>query len=232
MGVGEEVDLQSVRRALRRGKPVFIFDSEDREGETDMVFWAPEVTPDHVAELREVAGGLICVVIHPEHARKIRLPFLVDVYERSDHPLLRATWPDDIPYDERSTFSITVNHRDTFTGVTDEDRALTIRKLAEFFTRDHENPVREFGEEFRSPGHVHLLRPFDGLLEERRGHTELTAALLELVELKPKVAVICEMLKSGGGALPREKAEHVARERGAPFLTGEDILKAWKGGDG
>ncbi|WP_456481546.1 3,4-dihydroxy-2-butanone-4-phosphate synthase [Methanopyrus sp.] len=231
MEANEEVDLRAVRRALKRGEPVFVFDSEDREGETDMVFWASKVTPDHVAELRRTAGGLICVVIHPEHAREIRLPFLVDVYERADHPLLRATWPHDIPYDERSTFSITVNHRDTFTGVTDEDRALTIRKLAEFFTRDHEDPVREFGEEFRSPGHVHLLRPFDGLLEERRGHTELTAALLELVGLEPKVAVICEMLESGGGALPREDAERVAEERGVPFLTGEVILKAWKGGE-
>jgi len=222
--------LREIKRALKRGEPVLVFDFEDREGETDVMLWAPKVEPEHVALLRERAGGLICAVLHPEHAEEIGLPHLVDVYRaaRDEFPLLRETWPDDIPYDERSTFSITINHRDTFTGVTDEDRALTIRKLAEFFEREHEDPVREFGREFRSPGHVHLLRPFDGLLDERQGHTELTAALLEMVGLEPKVAVICEMLESGGGSLPPDRARDVAEELDAPFVTGDEILQAWR----
>ncbi len=224
--------LREIRRALKRGDPVLVFDFEDREGETDLMFWAAKVGPEHVATLRERAGGLICVVLHPEHAREIGLPHLVEVYRAAgdEFPLLRATRPDDIPYDERSTFSITVNHRETFTGVTDEDRSLTIRKLAEFFEREHEDPIREFGREFRSPGHVHLLRPFDGLLDERQGHTELTAALLEMVGLEPKVAVICEMLEPGGGSMPPDRAREVAEEMGAPFVTGDEILDAWERG--
>jgi len=194
--------LREVKRALKRGEPVLVFDFEDREGETDVMLWAPKVEPEHVALLRERAGGLICAVLHPEHAEEIGLPHLVDVYRaaRDEFPLLRETWPDDIPYDERSTFSIT----------------------------KHEDPVREFGREFRSPGHVHLLRPFDGLLDERQGHTELTAALLEMVGLEPKVAVICEMLESGGGSLPPDRARDVAEELDAPFVTGDEILQAWR----
>ncbi len=222
------IDLEDVKEALKEGSPVFIFDSEDREGETDVMFWAPKVTPESVALLRNLGGGLVCVVIHPEHAREIDLPFMVDVYEEAGLDILKALWPDDIPYDERSTFSLTVNHRDTFTGVTDEDRALTIRELARFFEEDHDDPVEEFGERFRSPGHVHLLRPFDGLLDERTGHTELSAALLEMCGLEPKVAVICEMLEDGNGAVPPEKARRLAGSLGCPFVTGDDVLEVWK----
>ena len=34
------------------------------------------------------------------------------------------------PYGDKPSFSISVNHRDTYTGITDYDRALTISKLA------------------------------------------------------------------------------------------------------
>ncbi len=221
------VDLEEIEAALRRGAPVFVFDSEDREGETDIVFWAPTVTSESIALLRRLGGGLICAVVHPEHAEVIGLPFMVDVYREAGMELLEALWPDDIPYDERSTFSLTVNHRDTFTGVTDEDRALTVRELARFFEEEHEDPVAEFGERFRSPGHVHLLRPFDGLLDERTGHTELSAALLEMCGLEPKVAVICEMLEDGNGAVPPDKAERLASSLGCPFVTGDEILELW-----
>ena len=134
-----------------------------------------------------------------------------------------VTKPDDLPYDERSAFSISVNHRRTFTGVTDEDRALTIRELGKLGALAMDAPmIEEFGRNFRSPGHVPLLRAANGLLAERTGHTELAVVLAELAGVTPALA-ICEMLDATTGkALGLAKASEYARKKGMPLLAGMD----------
>ncbi|MDI6655028.1 MAG: 3,4-dihydroxy-2-butanone-4-phosphate synthase, partial [Candidatus Hydrothermarchaeota archaeon] len=111
------------------------------------------------------------------------------------------------------------------TGITDNDRSLTIRELAKV-ADNALNGYRpgEFGRNFRSPGHVVLLRAADNLLLGRKGHTELSVALMELTGLTP-VATICEMLGNDGNSLPFEKARKYARKHGLPFLEGKDLIK-------
>lgn len=81
---------------------------------------------------------------------KLGIPYMTDVMNEASEafPVLGKLSPYDIPYDEKSAFSITVNHRKTFTGITDNDRALTIRELADI-CRDGRHS--EFGDLFRSP---------------------------------------------------------------------------------
>jgi len=55
-----------------------------------------------------------------------------------------------------------VNHRNTFTGITDNDRALTITKIGEIVNKVLNGEKIDFGDEFRSPGHVALLRASSG----------------------------------------------------------------------
>src|SRR2546430_10696854 len=82
--------------------------------------------------LRKEAGGLICMTLSAEVRARIGLPFMTDVLRRagSAYPVLGAVAAEDFKYDRHSAFSIAVNHRDTFTGVTDVDRAKTIARLA------------------------------------------------------------------------------------------------------
>ena len=189
------------------------------------------VQANHVATMRRDAGGFICVALHPRVAKNFGLPYLTEVYDRSSSKfeILRFTHPNDLPYDERSAFSLAVNHRRTFTGITDVDRALTIRELGKLARRALDDPMEEeFGLNFRSPGHVPLLRAADGLLGERRGHTELAVALAELAGVTPVVA-ICEMLDSKtGGALKFEDASAYASERGLVCLEGDEIVRAYR----
>jgi len=127
MSRSERVDADSAADAVAafaRGEPVLIHDAADREGETDIVYPAGSVTPSAIARLRNDAGGLVCVALSDSVAAALELPFMQEVL---DHPTAAAH---DLAYDERSSFSLTVNHRDTFTGITDEDRSLTIRELA------------------------------------------------------------------------------------------------------
>jgi 3,4-dihydroxy 2-butanone 4-phosphate synthase len=213
--------------ALRRGELILIYDGKGREEETDLVAASQFVTKAHIRRMRRDAGGLICVAVHPKIADKLGLPFLVDVWRhaRDKYPVFKELEANDIPYDEKSSFSITVNHRRTFTGITDADRALTIRELS----RIAENALngydpREFGRNFRSPGHVVLLRAAEELLDSRMGHTELSVALLQLAGLTP-VATICEMLGDQGGSLSPREAREYARRHGLVFLEGWEIKK-------
>ncbi len=116
-GVDEAIE------ALRAGRPILVHDAADREGETDLIYPAEAVEPGDVARMRNDAGGLVCTAVSHAVAEAWELPFVV---EELSHP---AAADHELGYDERSSFSLTVNHRDTFTGITDEDRALTVAAL-------------------------------------------------------------------------------------------------------
>ena len=216
---GRTTNVPTIERALeslRAGEPVLVHDAADREGETDLIYHADAVTPDAVRQLRNDAGGLICVALTDEIARAFNLPFYTDVV---DHP---ATGAHDLGYDERSSFSLTVNHRETYTGITDNDRSLTIRELGAATANPDEF---DFAEHFRVPGHVHLLRAAPALLSQRAGHTELGIALAQAAELPPAV-VVCEMLDdTTGEALSPTDARAYAVRHDLPYLEGRDILE-------
>jgi len=208
---------------------ILLYDSDEREGETDMVIPALSVTPSHIARMRRDGGGLICVSIHSAAAEKLGLPFMSDILRSvslNGHSSLRTLVEKkgDIPYDSRSSFSLWVNHRNTFTGITDNDRALTINKIGETVEHVLNGKKIDFGKEFRSPGHVALLRAAPGLLKERRGQTELSIALALKAGICPSM-VVCEMLdERTGRALSKRDAREYARCRGMPFIEGENIL--------
>ena len=176
--------------------------------------------------MRDNAGGLICNCIHSDFCDEIKLPFMVDIMDAASekYPELAELAPNDIPYDERSSFSIWVNHRKSFTGVTDHDRAMTIRECAIMMK---EGRFDEFGSTFRSPGHVCLLRGADGLVKNRRGHTEIGLALCEMAGVTP-VCVVCEMMDSETGqATSVADARKFAEENGLVLLKGEDIINKY-----
>lgn len=201
--------------AFRAGRPVLVHDADDREGETDLIYPAGAVDPADVARMRNDAGGLVCVALSSSVADALSLPFVQDVL---DHP---AANDHELAYDDRSSFSLTVNHRDTRTGITDADRALTITALAEAAA----DPDPEaFAGTFRAPGHVHLLRAAEGLLEEREGHTEFGIALAETADLAPAV-VVCEMLDDHTGeALSPADARAYAERHDLPYLEGRELF--------
>jgi 3,4-dihydroxy 2-butanone 4-phosphate synthase len=223
MSLNEAID------AIRKGKMILLYDADDREGETDLVIPAISITPADVARMRRDGGGLICVAIHGSVAEKLGLPFISDVLRSvslNGNKALRTLVEKkgDIPYDSRSSFSLWVNHRNTFTGITDNDRALTIKKIGETVQRVLNGEMIDFGEEFRSPGHVALLRAASGLLNERRGQTELSIELALKAGINPSM-VVCEMLDDKTGkALSKEDARKYSIKNNMPFIEGKNIL--------
>ncbi|PSQ52844.1 3,4-dihydroxy-2-butanone-4-phosphate synthase [Halobacteriales archaeon SW_8_65_20] len=201
--------------AFQRGEPILVHDAADREGETDLVYPAHAVDTDAVARLRNDAGGLICVALSDQVAQAWSLPFAQDTV---DHP---AATDHELTYDERSSFSLTVNHRETFTGITDADRALTISRLGEAARAPD---TTEFAAEFRAPGHVHLLRAAPELLGDRQGHTELAVAVANAAD-QPAATVVCEMLDDEtGGALSPTDARAYADRNGLVYVEGSELV--------
>lgn len=224
--------IQEALESLRSGKPVLVFDSKDREGETDIVFASQFITPNAIRLMRKDGGGLICVTMPSKVADILGLDYLIKIYERSRMPFVKRLYPNDIPYGEQSSFSITINHRKTFTGIPDADRALTISKFAEIVEHalssnseyKKAQVVSEFGSNFRTPGHVFTLIASKGLISRRKGHTELTIYLAYLAGLIPSTTIV-EMLGDDGKSLSKSKAIEYAKKRGFVFLEGKDIIK-------
>ena len=227
--------LQSALAALQQGKVVLLYDDDGREGETDLVVASQYATPDKIRQLRTDGGGLLCTTVAPEHHQHLGLPFAADLLAgmSAAHPVLAHMRANDLRYDpSKSSFGITINHRRTFTGIPDADRSLTITELAKFLDgASHKAPhaaQQEFGTQFRTPGHVILLNGHPGGLAKRQGHTELSIELARQAGLVPSTS-ICEMLDpTTGQALSKEGAQAYAATHGLVFLTGADVVAAWK----
>jgi 3,4-dihydroxy 2-butanone 4-phosphate synthase len=226
-------EVQQALRDIKAGKMVLVFDSDDREKETDMVIASEAMTPEALREMRRNAGGLICTTCSDQIAAQLDLPFLADILAdaASKHPVLKGLAPNDLPYDTKSAFSISINHRRTFTGVTDIDRAHTISEFGHICARSLDmSPAQaqaEMGRDFRAPGHIHLLRASKDLLTKRFGHTELSTALMFMAGVTPS-ATLCEMMGDDGNALTKDKARAYAKANGLCFLEGKDVIEAWR----
>jgi 3,4-dihydroxy 2-butanone 4-phosphate synthase len=218
--------IDAAVEALARGEFVLLYDFDNRERETDFAIRSDAVTPAHIRQMRKDGGGLICTAVHPDAAKRLGLPFA--------HDLLRACSlvekDGEVPYDPKnhSSFSLWVNHRETYTGITDRDRALTVTAIAEEVKRSLNGGGHDFAAHFRTPGHMALLRAADRLLDERRGQTELSIALAAMADVTPAVT-ICEMLDDDTGfALSKEGAMEYARKHGLVFVEGQDVLDRWE----
>ena len=123
-----------------------------------------------------------CLLIANEITVKLGLVYMHDIIQSISNinPIFSKLTSGKSPYGDKPSFSISVNHRDTYTGITDVDRALTIFKMAEVCKEIDSSGIDEFAKDFRAPGHIPILIASKGLLQERMGHTELCIYLTQL----------------------------------------------------
>ena len=232
----ENEDIALAVKNFQRGLPVCVFDSEYREGETDLLFLAKFVTPENIRQLRQDCGGLLFLAIGSEIGKIFDLPYLQDLHSQPDslekYPVLNHLVTNDLQYDNRSAFTLSLNHRNTFTGITDKDRALTTKRFAELSEelisqgKNVNESIESLGAEFRTPGHIPVCLESEGGLSSREGHTELAVGLARLCD---EIAVVigAEMLEPNGDkALDFESAKKWASERNIPFLSGSLLKNA------
>ena len=217
--------FDSVISSLKQGEFVMIHDSDGRENEIDLVASAQFITPEHIARMRQHAGGLICLAIDDLMAQKLQLKYMHEILSKSNDididskKMIMGT----APYGDHPTFSIHINHKQTYTGITDMDRALTIKEMTKLY--DSDDPKADFISSFKTPGHVPVLLASNGLLSSRTGHTEMSIYLTKLAKLSP-ITTICEMMDSETySALSVKKAEKYAKQNAIPFIDGKELLE-------
>ncbi|MDC0502021.1 3,4-dihydroxy-2-butanone-4-phosphate synthase [Euryarchaeota archaeon] len=222
--------------AFSKGKPVMVFDSDFREKETDLLWPATAATPEVMRRLRIDCGGLLFLAIGDEIGQMFDLPWLQDLHTHkglvADNPVLSHLITNDLQYDTRSAFTLSINHRDTYTGITDRDRSLTTKRFGELSGElmdksvTGEDAYKALGLEFRTPGHIPVCRESPGGLSARQGHTELAVAIARLAGQVP-ATIGAEMLQpDGDGALSVEDARIYAARYDIPMITGDDLINA------
>ena len=164
--------IEEVIEDLKVGKPVIIVDDESRENEGDLVIAAEFATRESINFIIKEARGLLCTPMLESDLRRLGIPQMVE--NNTDN--------------HETAFTVSVDHVDTTTGISPEERAITMQKLIDANAKP---------EDFRRPGHVFPLRYKEGGVLVRQGHTEASIDLCKLAGLYP-AAAICEITNDEG----------------------------------
>lgn len=228
------INIENLVNILREGKPILVFDEDNREGETDIFFSAKYVTHSSVRFLRKNGGGMIFLAAENRASTELGLPFAQEIYEevtknKNKFEILKTMLSHTLPYDKRSSFSVFLNHKNTFTGISDNDRALTAKTFAQIFEDTINSKISNgqniLAQNFRIPGHLPVCIADSDLLKSRKGHTELIVALFNLIKMNP-IALGCEMVGDNGSSLSPNDAKRWAQREGYLFLEGQQIVDA------
>ncbi|MBQ1604811.1 MAG: bifunctional 3,4-dihydroxy-2-butanone-4-phosphate synthase/GTP cyclohydrolase II [Lachnospiraceae bacterium] len=183
--------------ALRAGKMIMVTDDPDRENEGDLICAAEFATQENINFMATYAKGLICTPMSQELADSLGLNPMVD--RNTDN--------------HETAFTVSVDHMDTTTGISAEERGFTMQRLA-----DSDSAPGNF----RRPGHVFPLIAREGGVLVREGHTEATVDLMRLAGLKP-CGVCCEIMREDGTMMRTNELQQMADEFGLIFITIEDL---------
>lgn len=186
-------------RAFERGEIVVVTDDDGRENEGDLIIAAVHCTPEKMAFIVRHTSGIVCTPMPREEAKRLNLTPMVA--------------ENDAPHATAFTISIDFKHGTT-TGISAEDRTLTVRNLA--------NPNASAAD-FVRPGHIFPLVAREGGVLTRSGHTEAAVDLCKLAGLPP-VGVICELVNDDGTVMRGPEVASFAQKHGLRQVSVADLI--------
>ena len=186
--------VEEVISDIRNGKLVIVTDDEDRENEGDLIGAAEMMTPAMVNFMITEGRGMLCAPVSEEIAGRLKLGPMVAQN--------RDTF--------RTNYTVTVDAaKGVTTGVSAQDRAATIRILAD--------PVSSAGD-LVQPGHVNPLVARAGGVLRRAGHTEAAVDLARLAGLREAGALI-EILSADGSPMRLPELRPFAKKHGLKLTS-------------
>jgi 3,4-dihydroxy 2-butanone 4-phosphate synthase/GTP cyclohydrolase II len=194
--------IDEALEAIRTAGMVIVVDDADRENEGDLICAAEMISPEAVSFMLRHGAGVLCVPVTGETADQLHLTPIVD------------SSANETPF--RTNFLTPVDHVDAGTGVSADNRAITIHALA-----DPNISHRDFVK----PGHIQTLRAKEGGVLRRAGHTEATIDLMRMAGLQP-VGVLIEILsQKSSGMADRQELHELADQFNIPIITIEQIIR-------
>ncbi|MGK7376745.1 bifunctional 3,4-dihydroxy-2-butanone-4-phosphate synthase/GTP cyclohydrolase II [Planococcus sp. 1R117A] len=190
--------VEEAVRDLKNGKAVIVIDDENRENEGDFVALAEHATPEIINLMATEGRGLICVPVEEAIAKRLKIGLMTDNNT-----------------DEYGTaFTISVDHRDTTTGISAFERSHTILSMLDPDAK---------AADFKRPGHIFPLIAKKGGVLRRAGHTEAAVDLAKLAGSAP-AGVICEIMNPDGTMARVDDLQKVAERLGLGILTIQDLI--------
>ena len=178
---------------LKAGKVILCMDDESRENEGDLICAAQFATTENVNFMASDAKGLICMPMSRAYINKLGLRPMVT--NNTDN--------------HETAFTESIDHIDTTTGISAEERGYTARMCA---------APNAAPSDFRRPGHMFPLEAKPGGVLERNGHTEATVDLCRLAGLE-QIGLCCEIMADNGKMMRRDGLEEFAKTHGLKFIT-------------
>lgn len=185
--------------ALRQGKVILVTDDPDRENEGDLICAAEFASTENVNFMAAQAKGLICMPMSRAMTEKLALRQMVQ--NNTDNHC--------------TAFTESIDHVDTTTGISAEERGLTARACVAPDAKPSD---------FRRPGHMFPLEAKAGGVLERNGHTEATVDLMRLAGLE-ECGLCCEIMAQDGTMMRLPQLTEFAKEHELVFITIADLQK-------
>ena len=194
--------METIEKAIediREGKFVIVVDDEDRENEGDFIIAAEKITPEKVNFMLQHGRGVLCVPLPETRCAELGL-----MHQVASNTSMLGT-----------PFTVTVDKLEgCSTGVSAEDRAATIRALADPASRP---------DTFGRPGHINPLYAQEKGVLKRAGHTEAAVDLARLAGLQP-VAALIEIMNEDGTMARMPDLEIVAEKYGLSLVSIKDLI--------
>ncbi|MDT8717184.1 GTP cyclohydrolase II [Clostridium sp. 19966] len=190
----------SIENALNRFKNGEIFilvDEESSESRGSLVMASEKVSKEAINFMIKNGRGSIYVSLKEDRLEELNFPQF-----NGNNNLKKVD------------LTVSVDFQDTISGVSADDIALTVQKLAE-------NP--QGSKNFRIPGHVFPTKALNGGVLKRAANAEAASDLAELSGLYPS-GVICEILTEDGSIAFFPQIKKFAEDHNLTIISIEDLI--------
>ena len=190
--------IQEAIEDIKLGKMIVVVDDEDRENEGDLLMAADMITTEAVNFMAMYGRGLICVPMAKDRLDALGIGQMV----------VNNTDP------KETAFTVSVDAFTCTTGISAEERAMTIKLLV--------NPNAR-ATDFNKPGHIFPLKAKHGGVLVRAGHTEAAVDLARMAGFS-EAGVICEIMNDDGSMSRVPELTKFAEKHGLKFITIADLI--------
>ncbi|CAH2214779.1 bifunctional 3,4-dihydroxy-2-butanone-4-phosphate synthase/GTP cyclohydrolase II [Tepidibacter aestuarii] len=183
---------------IKNGKMIVVVDDEDRENEGDLLMAAEKATPEAINFMAKFGRGLICAPMSKERLNELDIHSMVS----------NNTDP------KETAFTVSVDATSTTTGISAQERAMTIQKLVD---------NKASSKDFTRPGHIFPLVAKKGGVLKRAGHTEAAVDIAKLAGLYP-AGVICEIMNEDGTMARVPELVEYTKKHNLKLITIADLI--------
>ncbi len=186
--------------AIRRGELVIVVDDEDRENEGDFIVASEKITSEIINFMTIHGRGLICIAITEKRCKELDLELMVGKNTSSN--------------ETQFTVSVDAIHPEVTTGISANDRAITIKMLVDPQTKP---------EQLGRPGHIFPLKAKNRGVLRRSGHTEAAVDLARLAGLYPS-GVLVEIMNDDGTMARLPQLVEIAKKFDLKLVSIKDLI--------